>query len=191
MRGEGEDCLVDEQGTGITPAHAGRRTTSSPSAPFSRDHPRACGEKSFYKSKIESLRGSPPRMRGEDRKTMIFLSLVRITPAHAGRRTWRMEKGVATWDHPRACGEKDQKHHLHYSRRGSPPRMRGEVACGFLVSCFSGITPAHAGRSVRIMPLKTRQRDHPRACGEKCSGCGCRAGYLGSPPRMRGEVFRI
>ena len=65
--------------------------------------------------------------------------------------------------------------------------MRGKA--GQLLRCVivRGITPAYAGKSLTIPNLYTRNRDHPRVCGEK-QGTGSDFTLLsGSPPRMRGK----
>ena len=51
---------------GITPAHAGKSLTVSPSRSGNRDHPRACGEKLYTNRYDVAQRGSPPRMRGKE-----------------------------------------------------------------------------------------------------------------------------
>ena len=54
----------------------------------------------------------------------------------------------------------------------------------------NGITPAYAGKSLPAMLTTSGDRDHPRVCGEKpCTPPLTRWGR-GSPPRMRGKVFR-
>ena len=50
-----------------------------------------------------------------------------------------------------------------------------------------GITPAYAGKSVRIQPHNDSIEDHPRLCGEKGSGGGAYSSCEGSPPPMRGK----
>ena len=70
--------------------------------------------------------------------------------------------------------------------RGSPPRMRGILhICATKVAC-DGITPAHAGNTVPVHPLRQGLEDHPRACGEYGLTSARRTAELGSPPRMRG-----
>ena len=49
------------------------------------------------------------------------------------------------------------------------------------------ITPAYAGKSVRIQPHNDSIEDHPRLCGEKGSGGGAYSSCEGSPPPMRGK----
>ena len=52
------------------------------------------------------------------------------------------------------------------------------------------ITPADAGKTVQHGNAQRRKQDHPRGCGEnamRCESCEC---FRGSPPRMRGKLFR-
>ena len=131
--------------------------------------------------------GSPPRMRGKDRKTGTVDVGVRITPAYAGKRqSWTS----ATWlqrDHPRVCGEKGNKVKHCFHDLGSPPRMRGKGR--LLAACLDnlGITPACAGKNSAHNMASVIRKDHPRVCGEKKrsrQGAPCVAG---SPPRVRGK----
>ena len=72
--------------------------------------------------------------------------VARITPAHAGKSLKRYTLTGWAVDHPRACGEKIGGGLLKFSGRGSPPRMRGKVACPASTAGAVGITPAHAGK---------------------------------------------
>ena len=74
---------------------------------------------------------------------------------------------------------------------GSPPRVRGEVLSSFLDSFALGITPACAGRRRRYPLCFARDEDHPRVCGEKKTLETNVVKGKGSPPRVRGEAFRI
>ncbi len=76
----------------------------------------------------------------------------------------------AIWDHPRVCGENSPPRSSSGSSKGSPPRMRGELARVRDHPLQAGITPAYAGRT------KTAAASSERAGG--------------SPPRMRGEHWR-
>ena len=96
-----------------------------------------------------------------------------------------------TKDHPRVCGEKRLNGFKKPSGQGSPPRMRGKVTQIFFGLVSHGITPAYAGKSIHSDMLHSRPEDHPRVCGEKCFRCRAYNRILGSPPRMRGKVFRL
>ena len=175
---------------GITPARAGKRGTALNGYASFRDHPRACGEKfpSVVATAPES--GSPPRVRGKVTGFTCFEAKAGITPARAGKRQRCNRIYHASWDHPRACGEK-QFQHLHEAMyQGSPPRVRGKVPCPPFRVCPPGITPARAGKRMLIHFRALQWWDHPRACGEKEDIIRRRLGAKGSPPRVRGKELR-
>ena len=74
-------------------------------------------------------------------------TVMRITPAYAGKRICRRCTHASMWDHPRLCGEKLFEFGNSGFMMGSPPPMRGKGTC--------------RGYS------KTGSGDHPRLCGEK------------------------
>ena len=135
--------------------------------------------------------GSPPRMRGKDQIITKGKAGVRITPAYAGKRGYRIFRGLLCRDHPRVCGEKNFMCGLYRYDLGSPPRMRGKEDANFNVVPFKGITPAYAGKSGGSNPVRNMSRDHPRVCGEKGISYFSGAVVSGSPPRMRGKVAKI
>ena len=53
---------------GITPAYAGKSRTFATSCYCIQDHPRLCGEKAKKARQTREALGSPPPMRGKDRK---------------------------------------------------------------------------------------------------------------------------
>ena len=93
-------------------------------------------------------------------------------------------------NHPRACGEKGFRALLKAALLGSPPRMRGKECRLSMQHCLQRITPAHAGKSFRGTAQGLHSWDHPRACGEKTLPAFGSPSYLGSPPRIRGKVFK-
>ena len=132
---------------------------------------------------------SPPRMRGKADAAPARFRVDGITPACAGKRAGRCPDGCTPWDHPRVCGEKCLSNHLTLKRGGSPPRVRGKgEGCSLPGSC-RGITPACAGKSVKVNEPDCLPRDHPRVCGEKNGICRAKVPHLGSPPRVRGKGF--
>ena len=72
--------------------------------------------------------------------------------------------------------------------RGSPPRMRGKGSGTLPHYDHQGITPACAGKSLKLSSRTTGRRDHPRVCGEKRVQLGHVLAALGSPPRVRGKA---
>ena len=69
----------------ITPAYAGKSELLETIRNYYKDHPRVCGEKGVENLKVNSLPGSPPRMRGKVRPTAVEHQEQGITPAYAGK----------------------------------------------------------------------------------------------------------
>ena len=85
MRGKLEKGDYPNLDSGITPAHAGKTAHPSRRACWRWDHPRACGENTMNSYQAGKKLGSPPRMRGKPLTLRVILSLMGITPAHAGK----------------------------------------------------------------------------------------------------------
>ena len=58
------------------------------------DHPRPCGEKLGCHGVYPPYGGSPPPMRGKVVRIQLCSAVVRITPAHAGKRLLRLFEWV-------------------------------------------------------------------------------------------------
>ena len=167
MRGKGPYNSILQVDTRITPAYAGKsaRPLGAPLHPA--DHPRVCGEKNGYPRPWRKHKGSPPRMRGKATRCRCPARPARITPAYAGKRVGFPGLIGGARDHPRVCGEKSSGNLSRVLGQGSPPRMRGKVSPVVRVRCFTGITPAYAGKSAPAGNRQGVRRDHPRVCGEK------------------------
>ena len=187
MRGKVCTYSATEHGYGITPAYAGKSRPDPEPDAGTGDHPRVCGEKSAPMYPVPPVTGSPPRMRGKEKREVDEKQPCGITPAYAGKSAISCANGRQFLDHPRVCGEKRDFSRLppflQGSPRvcgekrvvkkgavklpGSPPRMRGKDYCGNVRSKSPRITPAYAGkRHLSDIALSVRQ-DHPRVCGEK------------------------
>ena len=129
MRGKASTRPTFTPTPGITPACAGKSTTSARTAAGYLDHPRVCGEKSPPPQKRSVNSGSPPRVRGKVAHPVIPVGDQGITPACAGKSGDLICAAGAWWDHPRVCGEK----------RIVEKRFGG----------VEGITPACAGKRLK------------------------------------------
>ena len=168
VRGKDLQRPRQHRGTGITPACAGKSFCFRSSSVRTWDHPRMCGEKgSRYREQIYSL-GSPPQVRGKV--------------------TFVIECPQLPKDHPRMCGEKMHMLLCVPASYGSPPHMRGKGRVRHVFLPFSGITPAHAGKSSILVAHWSAVWDHPRTCGEKSGSMSNFSRCSGSPPHMRGKV---
>ena len=153
-----------------------------------RDYPRVCGEKFRPGDTTNSLKGSPPRMRGKAILSCCHRSSVGITPAHAGKRPPAARWNSLAEGHPRMCGEKLPTVQQTEDIKGSPPRMRGKVLLAEPLCADVRITPAYAGKSGGHSLFVLSDGDHPRVCGEKPEGDFFFLWEKGSPPRVRGKA---
>ena len=147
MRGKVVRAIPDILRKRITPAYAGKRALAAVRTPIVRDHPRLCGEK-FASSPFAYLSwGSPPPMRGKGTNAAQFNFCFGITPAYAGKSSVCRILKTPCGDHPRLCGEKEQKMKFEKFVKGSPPPMRGKASARPGQTCRIRITPAYAGKS--------------------------------------------
>ena len=173
--------------TGITPACAGKSVKRNNNTRIVVDHPRVRGEKFFLPLDVLFGHGSPPRARGKDISCSRLLQTHGITPACAGKSLVTVMASLSVRDHPRVRGEKQYPSIVDGDNTGSPPRARGKEQCGQCWHRYDGITPACAGKSLRISCYGIPARDHPRVRGEKSSQILVFGFELGSPPRARGK----
>ena len=127
-------------------------------------------------------------MRGKGSFSCRTFDHVRITPAYAGKRSWRNMTQKLKADHPRLCGEKQAFYKSRQWEAGSPPPMRGKAKKPEIASFSPEITPAYAGKSACKTAVQVGSRDHPRLCGEKFFQIKINWVFEGSPPPMRGKA---
>ena len=106
-------------------------------------------------------------MRGKELFPVVSVRRDRITPAYAGKSTDLIFTVRQNQDHPRLCGEKLETGVHGKPTVGSPPPMRGKGIADSLFRFHDRITPAYAGKSAVSKLKASRNRDHPRLCGEK------------------------
>ena len=174
----------------ITPACAGNRCGLDCILVDLGDHPRVCGEQPRAAAAETVLSGSPPRVRGTERKQLDRVVCRRITPACAGNRRYLRFRRSGLKDHPRVCGEQTESKVQLAKNAGSPPRVRGTVPLTPIHGPGPRITPACAGNSSWKATGPYCPKDHPRVCGEQASMQRRRSYIMGSPPRVRGTGYR-
>ena len=129
-----------------------------------------CGEQALNVIFIFPPIGSPPRVRGTDRR--------------------KVESAVRPVDHPRVCGEQISRHLGTSGQCGSPPRVRGTVLAVVTAVVQLRITPACAGNRGAATRCNQTAPDHPRVCGEQHFESLQLCPISGSPPRVRGTGIR-
>ena len=155
MRGKVLQSKKNHATGGITPAYAGKSCNRFRTSGSGGDHPRLCGEKPASSSLVMFQPGSPPPMRGKDNRTHDTERSIRITPAYAGKRHRRRTNVQQDQDHPRLCGEKEQRAARISETLGSPPPMRGKGASWKCLIDCKGITPAYAGKRTESLNCPT------------------------------------
>ena len=128
-------------------------------------------------------------MRGKLNAQLAPSTVIRITPAGAGKTQQQTHRPLVCWDHPRRCGENAHAAKNTPGGQGSPPQVRGKPFGCSICSSFTGITPAGAGKTAEALGGLANHGDHPRRCGENLSGRLLPGGALGSPPQVRGKLF--
>ena len=89
-----------------------------------------------------------------------------ITPAGAGKTPYITYEVATDRDHPRRCGENCAEQHAVMKFEGSPPQVRGKLSQFVILPEQVGITPAGAGKTTAPCTEGSRDKDHPRRCGE-------------------------
>ena len=135
--------------------------------------------------------GSSPRVRGAELSAPASWASRGIIPARAGSSFWRPCRRLTPRDHPRACGEQQERALGPATKGGSSPRVRGAVALDIERAFALGIIPARAGSSARCASTERLSQDHPRACGEQLTHSVTLTMEQGSSPRVRGAVSEL
>ena len=85
MRGKPDTPAEETETDRITPAGAGKTNRAYQQAQQMGDHPRRCGENYIINFQFFGNIGSPPQVRGKQRKYDGISRILRITPAGAGK----------------------------------------------------------------------------------------------------------
>ena len=175
----------------ITPAGAGKTPTPLRNRLKAADHPRRCGENAPRLCRSARRGGSPPQVRGKPAYRRCTSPHPRITPAGAGKTAMDDYTLARKTDHPRRCGENAGYRPRGVLHRGSPPQVRGKRPFCVLGRSPSRITPAGAGKTLSRIPLRRHTADHPRRCGENDWRDFLTMQTNGSPPQVRGKLFKV
>ena len=94
---------------GIIPTRVGTRTAYSLMSRAWEDHPHACGDKRSASSLSTLVRGSSPRVWGQEEKAESSIKSARIIPTRVGTSGIGCGSHIDSWDHPHACGDKQKQ----------------------------------------------------------------------------------
>ena len=152
-----------------------------------RDHPHAYGDKNPERISICTVRGSSPRVWGQELHATLSAHLCRIIPTRMGTRSLIKTNRQTLRDHPHACGDKTSSQPFVITWRGSSPRVWGQVHIAAKTQRQIRIIPTRVGTRNNLMELKHLDGDHPHACGDKAKWAEESACDLGSSPRVWGQ----
>ena len=132
---------------GIIPTRVGTRLNAIRNSASQKDHPNACGDKWYRDFKFPFARGSSPRVWGQATATEVSTNLSGIIPTRVGTSDRNACRVCKRWDHPHACGDKQDNVEETKQRLGSSPRVWGQVL-DYCSGCFEyGIIPTRVGTS--------------------------------------------
>ena len=151
----------------IIPTRVGTRKTSITTRRKRWDHPHACGDKISLRSAYGRSLGSSPRVWGQAPTPQAYPPALRIIPTRVGTSCLILGLIGGHEDHPHACGDKKDDQYLIVSAKGSSPRVWGQERQRMLIHVLMRIIPTRVGTRPRCLPLWSRMRDHPHACGDK------------------------
>ena len=86
-----------------------------------------------------------------------------------GTRTLYLSADVVIKDHPHAYGDKYNVGGTTPSKKGSSPRVWGQVLKKYSDAIINRIIPTRMGTSLVHRQLSDRHQDHPHAYGDKRS----------------------
>ena len=115
-----------------------------------QDHPHAYGDKRFQLSPAVTVKGSSPRVWGQDISTDTPLADGRIIPTRVGTRLANKNNPTETEDHPHACGDKGNSSKILSHEAGSSPRVWGQVQPSRCFNSFIGSSPRVWGQAFRL-----------------------------------------
>ena len=115
---------------------------------------------------------------------------IRIIPTRVGTSQHGQSRISWTQDHPHACGDKIFAGADMPPHRGSSPRVWGQDNLLNPVKSEYRIIPTRVGTRHLFGVLAVAHRDHPHACGDKDKKISYMSTYLGSSPRVWGQVMQ-
>ena len=188
-RGKREYITARARDWGLIPAHAGK-TSSEPLSLASRPaHPHSRRENRPMTIVRPIHTDSSPLTRGKRIRLASTRSHFRLIPAHAGK---TLEKTLArepSGAHPRSRGENISSRSAIWFLRGSSPLTRGKPSGTKNGTGFSGLIPAHAGKTDRYPRRHPRQPAHPRSRGKNVLEVLEEGLHAGSSPLTRGKPY--
>ena len=171
----------------LIPAHAGKTMPPTASLEAHRAHPRSRGENVGDFASGPGGQGSSPLTRGKRANAHRGFLTVRLIPAHAGKTGGECGHHLVAPAHPRSRGENVVRENLCRNPSGSSPLTRGKPVRVGHAYWWSGLIPAHAGKTSSLTDRQTPRPAHPRSRGENRAAAEQAVRAVGSSPLTRGK----
>ena len=133
------------------------------------------------------MRGSSPRVWGQDKTDDHSGTANGIIPTRVGTRKTTSTSSSQQRDHPHACGDKFGAEGGCKNDIGSSPRVWGQEPSLSSHTMRKRIIPTRVGTSAITLSSKSFKADHPHACGDKCLSIISVQLCIGSSPRVWGQ----
>ena len=127
MWGQGKSVDASTAKQRIIPTRVGTREAFCLDNANYQDHPHACGDKWIIVCLKLLSAGSSPRVWGQAVLSAVDFGFQGIIPTRVGTSRSSAQRFPCLWDHPHACGDKNVIFRKHTERRGSSPRVWGQV----------------------------------------------------------------
>ena len=155
-----------------------------------KDHPHAYGDKVMILLLTVLALGSSPRVWGQEAPLLVCNDNIRIIPTRMGTSLLFCVEVFNLEDHPHAYGDKVFQVFLSSPKEGSSPRVWGQVYFWAIAVNINTIIPTRMGTSSSEMYGYGSLEDHPHAYGDKNQVQRNGLQYIGSSPRVWGQVFK-
>ena len=99
-------CIIIPSSFRIIPMRVGTSCPHVRACCARRDHPHACGDKTYPTPTFTTSEGSSPCVWGQDCGIISVSFVLRIIPMRVGTRLRVAGCHCRSWDHPHACGDK-------------------------------------------------------------------------------------
>ena len=153
----------------LIPAHAGKTPLYGVATCPSAAHPRSRGENRTRRTGESMGSGSSPLTRGKPPEDGSLARALRLIPAHAGKTSSTPSSPKQKRAHPRSRGENSTVCPSWQKQRGSSPLTRGKRVVRAQVAVTPRLIPAHAGKTMSRVRVRTLSSAHPRSRGENTS----------------------
>ena len=135
----------------LIPTHAGKTRRGWHPRAGSRAHPHSRGENNLSHERHCLASGSSPLTRGKPVLRLSSRCAHRLIPTHAGKTSLTRSVSSTGSAHPHSRGENNDKPHRTDPVGGSSPLTRGKPLGGPFLDGGSGLIPAHAGKTNKLL----------------------------------------